>query len=84
MSQANATVDWCGLARKMLAAVDELVADRKSFETEWKMYHDAWLREIGGRLIPKTHRIDALVLTTRLVLDEARHGVPAVGVGDVG
>lgn len=29
------------------------------------MYARAWARELGGLLIPKTHEIDALVLTTQ-------------------
>lgn len=42
---------------------------------QWKetaeMFQRAWLRELGGNLIPKTHFIDALVLTTRDVVERA-------------
>jgi hypothetical protein len=46
----------------------ELAAAKKDAE-DWKrhfeMYRKAWIRELGGWLIPKAHEIDALVLTTR-------------------
>jgi hypothetical protein len=42
---------------------------------DWKrtaeMYARAWLRELGGKLVPKAHFIDALVLTTRQMRERA-------------
>lgn len=34
------------------------------------VYRRAWARSLGGRLIPKTHEIDALVLTTEALVRE--------------
>ena len=45
----------------------ELERERDDARREAETLHRAWLRELGGRLIPKTHRIDALVLTTRML-----------------
>lgn len=39
-------------------------------EAELRMYRRAWIRELGGRLIPKHHEIDALVLTTRRLRED--------------
>jgi hypothetical protein len=36
-----------------------------------EMYGRAWLRSLGGKLLPKTHFIDALVLTTEKVVKDA-------------
>lgn len=47
--------------RKLRNATAELAQTKSSLE----MYAKAWARELGGKLIPKTHEIDALVLTTR-------------------
>lgn len=42
---------------------------------DWKrsaeMFSRAWLRELGGRLVPKAHFIDALVLTTQQLREKA-------------
>jgi len=35
------------------------------WKREYEMFRDAWTRELHGSLIPKTHLIDSLVLTTR-------------------
>jgi hypothetical protein len=40
------------------------------WKQELEMYQDAWLRELGGKAIPKHHFIDALVLTTRKLKEE--------------
>jgi len=37
----------------------------ENWKREYEMFRDAWMREIHGSLIPKTHLIDSLVLTTR-------------------
>lgn len=57
--EARAQVD---AIRKELAASDKLAEDWKR---EWRMYRDAWVRELGGPYVAKTHEIDSLVLTTR-------------------
>lgn len=44
--------------------------DAENWKSEYEMFANAWLREIGGKIIPKTHLIDALVLTTREVVKE--------------
>jgi len=46
-------------------AVEEAKKDATSWKHHWQMYRDAWVRELGGWLVPKSHEIDALVLTTR-------------------
>lgn len=41
---------------------------------EFNMYRTAWLRELGGKLIPKRHDIDAFVLTTKALREQAERG----------
>lgn len=44
--------------------------DLNSWRRTCEMYARAWIRSLGGKLIPKSHLIDALVLTTeKLVKD---------------
>ena len=50
------------------ASTAERVA--KDWQHEFNMYRLAWIRELGGKVIPKTHEIDALVLTTRALREE--------------
>jgi hypothetical protein len=38
--------------------------DAQSWRRNCEMYVRAWIRTLGGKLKPKTHLIDALVLTT--------------------
>jgi hypothetical protein len=59
-----------GELARLQAQLAEVTADRDSWKRECEMYGKAWQRELGNRLIPKTHLIDALVLTTRLVIEE--------------
>lgn len=44
---------------------DKAEAAAKSLKIALDMYANAWCRELGGKLFPKTHEIDALVKTTR-------------------
>ncbi len=37
----------------------------KGWKREFEMYRRAWIRELGGSIVRKTHEIDGLVLTTR-------------------
>jgi FtsZ-binding cell division protein ZapB len=50
---------------KLKAELDEAQEKVKSWEQDFNMYRRAWIRELGGLVIPKHHDIDALVLTTR-------------------
>jgi hypothetical protein len=45
--------------------LNEAKKDAESWKHHWQMYRDAWVRELGGWTIPKSHEIDSLVLTTR-------------------
>lgn len=45
--------------------------DASSWKRDCEMFVRAWIRELGGRLIPKSHLIDALVLTTRQLREKA-------------
>lgn len=45
-------------------------AEAKSWKHEFEMYARAWTRELG-KIFNKAHRIDALVKTTRYVVDRA-------------
>jgi hypothetical protein len=49
----------------LTAENERLAKDAESWKHHWKMYRDAWVRELGGWTIPKAHEIDSLVLTTR-------------------
>jgi len=42
-----------------------MTMDRDGWKREFNTYRRAWIRELGGTLVPKTHDIDSLVLTTR-------------------
>lgn len=48
----------------------EQLASKKVDHTE--MYAKAWERELGPPFVAKTHRIDSLVLTTRVRMEELR------------
>jgi hypothetical protein len=51
------------------------------WKQEYEMFVKAWQRELGGKLIPKTHLIDALVLTTRDIreeLEQLRKPIPMI------
>lgn len=46
--------------------------DRDLWKQEHMMYRFAWLREIGGVIVRKTHEIDGFVLRTREVYEAAQ------------
>lgn len=61
--------DWglrtaCGKCSRCMASVAAYI---KTLRADHDMYIRAWMRELGGgdSMLPKTHLIDALVLTTR-------------------
>lgn len=64
----------CELAETGIKVFERLAKENeqraKDWQHEFNMYRSAWLRELGGRLVPKTHEIDAFVLTTRRLREE--------------
>jgi hypothetical protein len=64
-SLVERVVGGLALIAKLKAELDEAQEKVKSWEQDFNMYRRAWIRELGGLVIPKHHDIDALVLTTR-------------------
>lgn len=67
-----------GLCERLRRERDDAVkrvAELEAFERDFDMYRRAWIRELGGKLIRKTHEIDALVLTTRKLKEDTRREV---------
>jgi hypothetical protein len=64
----------CGKCSRCLeSAPAEIKRLRGLLRTErqvFEMYRDAWIRELGGKLLPKGHLIDALVMTTRKLRED--------------
>ena len=52
---------------KVTAERDQARRDAKAEKASADMYANAWVRALGGKLIPKSHHIDACVLTTRMM-----------------
>jgi hypothetical protein len=63
----QAVVDACTVANLEPEPSHDAAYWRRTAE----MYGRAWLRSLGGKLLPKTHFIDALVLTTEKVVKDA-------------
>jgi hypothetical protein len=65
----------CELAETGIKVFEKLAKDNEQKALDWQhefnMYRSAWLRELGGKLIPKAHDIDAFVLTTRALREKA-------------
>lgn len=64
--------DWslgtaCGTCHRCYANAPAYI---KSLRLDLAMYKEAWVRELGGLLYPKSHLIDALVKITRLMREE--------------
>ena len=60
------------LAKKLTWELERVRKEAKEWEGSLHMYRDAWLRELHNELLPKSHEIDALVLTTRLRYAQAK------------
>lgn len=50
--------------------VEALAKDRDAWRREFELYANSWLRNLGGLIFNKRHRIDALAMTT----DHQREG----------
>ena len=66
---AESSADALEQARE---AIRKAESERDAWKGEFNMYRSAWLREIGGSIIRKTHEIDGFVLKTQEVYDKAR------------
>lgn len=76
---------YCELAETGIRVFERLAKENEQKALDWQhefnMYRRAWLRELGGKLIPKSHDIDAFVLTTRRMreeLERLRRPVPMI------
>lgn len=65
-----------GLVSVLIQEIRDLNERLVDWKHEFLMYRNAWLREIGGKLIWKRHDIDAFVLTTRWALTNI-HRIPS-------
>lgn len=68
----------CALAETGIRVFEKKAQEAERRAEDWRhefnMYRSAWLRELGGKLIPKRHDIDAFVLTTRALRERAERG----------
>jgi hypothetical protein len=66
--------DHCELAEVGLRVLEQKWREAEKLAGDWKqdsnMFSRAWLRELGGKVVNKTHLIDALVLTTQDIVRE--------------
>jgi HEPN domain-containing protein len=64
----------CELAETGIKVFEQRAKQAEQLAQDWQhefnMYRSAWIRELGGKVIPKTHDVDALVLTTRTLREE--------------
>jgi hypothetical protein len=63
--------------------IAEVERERDQWKQEFELYRRAWIRELGGTLINKTHEIDALVLTSRQFKGDTKRAVLATCVRDL-
>jgi hypothetical protein len=62
--ETEASCADCGDVKHQTEPVEARKVE-EAWEQDFNMYRSAWIRELGGLVIPKHHDIDALVLTTR-------------------
>jgi hypothetical protein len=64
----------CALAETGIKVFEQQARENEQLARDWQhefvIYRNAWLRELGGKLINKHHEIDAFVLTTRTMREE--------------
>ena len=60
----------CAERDMLKAQLKDAKKNSADWQSEYEIFAKAWLREIGGKTLPKTHLIDALVLTTREIIKE--------------
>jgi hypothetical protein len=53
------------IARKLTWELDRTIKDRNSWKSHFEMYRGAWLREMGGTIVRKSHEIDGFVLRAK-------------------
>lgn len=62
-------------AKKVTYQRDDAIKTAKSWKHELDMYRDAWLREMGGTIIAKSHDIDGFVLRARQIYQQAQRWI---------
>lgn len=65
------------------AKLETALADADQWKYTANMYANAWQRELRFELIPKTHLIDSLVLSTRAIVEKAGRQAPCCGVPEL-
>jgi hypothetical protein len=78
VQQSGEGTAFCALAETGIKVFEARAKDAERLAADWQhefnMYRSAWIRELGGKVIPKTHEIDSLVLTTRRLRERAEAG----------
>ena|SRR5256885_16315825 len=62
-----------GLVNQLEREIISLAGEAADWRSSFHMYRTAWLREIGGRIVPKSHEIDGFVLRTRQLLSGVKN-----------
>ena len=63
---------FVALADKLTYERNKAVNDAKSWKREFEMYRSAWIREMGGTIIAKSHDIDGCVLRAKQIYSQAQ------------
>jgi hypothetical protein len=66
--EAAASKRPSGLVHALISEIIQLNCELVDWKREFLMYRNAWMREIGGITVHKSHEIDAFVLSTRAAL----------------
>lgn len=62
---------FIALAKSLTNQRDRAMKDAADWKHEFQMYRDAWLREMGGVIVMKSHDIDGFVLRARNIYQDA-------------